>query len=912
MKHPDSSASTRGEMERYATIETWSRELGISPNAIQNRIDTAEGIEGITKNSRLSTFFPESYVRTACAELLNAYVADDNGFFIVEEQDGPVEYGNVPGWAKRLGVSQGELSRRVKEVRGMDGRASTGKLHINSFFRQKDIEPLIADLKADLPDLDENGMCIQLTDEGPVRYSTLKGWAKELTLSRPTLRRYLEDAPSISVRNKSRAAVTVYAEQIVREACAHLLPDMPRAGKDDAIRVPSNSGEIVYRTLGGWESVYPLTQSLITSLSQSVTPLQGKDVLGRICKYYAETDVKALLTLNNGKGLVEIDEEEKTVYNDGDKPTTWGTVNYWATVFGISANSIYRKISNSSVPYILGYKKGSNSHKKLYEEKALREALNKEELDELPMVDEQGFATVATAEGVETYGSIQSWAVKLQIAPAWLYNHLRECKSIAGRSHENIRLEHRLYSQKDIDAAHKKILLPEQRELMKLSDQERQQKIDSLNMELLGEQCLTCSAWADELNLSPKMVQNRLTTLEALQGLDKRGLPADVYPRSAVLKACADIMDATVPHADADGFFTLNSLVYGNFDAWIAKLGIARKTLERCIAQTDMIDGYDRGNRLRKCSFVAENIVRQKCAHELQQVPQADKNGFAIVEGERYASITTWAEEMKIGLHFMETLRGQPSRNVRSPNGVIASYYSETQVRSVVSDISALPCANEEGIAIVNNERYATRTKWAKILGIPVMNIRERTADTVGVSMRMPTVGVLEKAFYKETDIRQRCADLLDFPKANEGGFIEQEGKRYGTLHAWMKEFGPCFKAMANRVEHLPTIKGRNRKNAICDFYEEQAVLTACADLINNLPQTDEHGFITVDSTRYGTVNSLAEKFGISNITMKRRLEGYTSIKGKTSQNIVRDFYKEEDASMVCADLLATRNGTTE
>ena len=83
--------------------------------------------------------------------------------------------------------------------------------------------------------------------------------------------------------------------------------------------------------------------------------------------------------------------------------------------------------------------------------------------------------------------------------------------------------------------------------------------------------------------------------------------------------------------------------------------------------------------------------------------------------------------------------------------------------------------------------------------------------------------------------INNICSDLLQpLPSAQESGFFEKHGKKYGTIGAWAKVLPISEPSVSLRIKanRLKSVKGKHIRGSIYDFYSEPDVLSACADLL--------------------------------------------------------------------------------
>ena len=164
--------------ERFATIPTWANLLSLREDGIRMRVDNTVAILGRSTRGNIQRFFAESHILERCHDMLeNIPMANDQGYFTLNEDGQDVVYGNAVYWARQFGMSQSELWRRFKGQKGTDGRSSVGRIYRNAFFTESQVRPLVEDLLVETLKLNEEGWLIIQTDEGERRYGTLLGWS---------------------------------------------------------------------------------------------------------------------------------------------------------------------------------------------------------------------------------------------------------------------------------------------------------------------------------------------------------------------------------------------------------------------------------------------------------------------------------------------------------------------------------------------------------------------------------------------------------------------------------------------------------------------------------------------------------------------------------------------------------------
>jgi len=359
----------------------------------------------------------------------------------------------------------------------------------------------------------------------------------------------------------------------------------------------------------------------------------------------------------------------------------------------------------------------------------------------------------------------------------------------------------------------------------------------------------TVTAWADYfeaedgIRINQRSIFNRLQKTEVI-GVTARNriglLVKDAYySENDVKSACHDLLKP-MPKADESGFFVKDRIRYGTVHSWGEELNIVKNSIYRLLRKTKLqaVDGKDRCGKITK--FYTEADIRSVCVHLLQDVPQVDKSGFFEKDGIRFGSVKSWSEELGIGQRTILTrLKKVKIRTTKCRNGSgrIFDYYPESDIRSLCSDVlTPMPQADESGFFEIDGVLYGNIKVWAEELGIAPSCLTEkiRQEKVEGVDGKYRTTKGIAK-FYPEPEVRQSCADLLQpLPQADEAGFFEKDGDKYGTAYSWSYCFPISDAAIQSRLNRsgAKRIKGKDRGGRIATFYSQSDISSACADLI--------------------------------------------------------------------------------
>lgn len=149
------------------------------------------------------------------------------------------------------------------------------------------------------------------------------------------------------------------------------------------------------------------------------------------------------------------------------------------------------------------------------------------------------------------------------------------------------------------------------------------------------------------------------------------------------------------------------------------------------------------------------------------------------------------------------------------------------------------------------------------------------------------------------------------------GLLLDEEGRYYLINDQGIREEPYCsirllttilelsIQAIEKRIQNLAPLNGKNYKGRKTLFFNLNDVLDRCSDLIDkNLTIVNENGWAFINNKKYTSVPILAEKFGISQNTIKSRIKNLISIKGKKHGKVCM-LYSFKEAAKACSDLLS-------
>ncbi|MCX6742621.1 MAG: hypothetical protein NT116_00100, partial [Candidatus Parcubacteria bacterium] len=214
----------------------------------------------------------------------------------------------------------------------------------------------------------------------------------------------------------------------------------------------------------------------------------------------------------------------------------------------------------------------------------------------------------------------------------------------------------------------------------------------------------------------------------------------------------------------------------------------------------------------------------------------ADKDGWVIQNGEKYASLNVIAGELNLSVYHLRMRARNVSYYLGKPIfGTITKFYSLNQLKTACADLlnPELIVLDKDGWAIKDGNRYAPIDIIAKELKLGKKTILDRLKNSLPLkgSNRHGRIS----NFYNFNQAKKACADLLN-PElliAGEDGWAFKNGERYAPKSIIAKKLHLSTDAVARRIKDLTPLPGRAANNLIKDYYCFMDVISACSALLD-------------------------------------------------------------------------------
>lgn len=362
-----------GESKRYGSLTAIANEFGITVKFLKGKV---QNIKGITAKTSKNVVYENNYysveeVKEGCKDIIRELPkANDDGFFILEEEGQSVKYGTLVAWSKVLGVSSVLLKDVAKGLTPISGKDRQNRIWDKSFYPESNAFKKFQNI----PHSNENGTFIQ---EGE-RYALLSFWSKYFKITRKAIKKRVP--LDLAITGKDETGTThrnaYFSEKNIKEHCQDLI-EVPQANDKGFFTLFSEEGEAIqYATINTWATELKISKNDIHKLMKGQVGITGRIHKGKIlqnCYHpHSTLEERGVIALSklpraNNNGFFSIFEEEKS---EGKRYATKYT---WAQELGISPMTVKSKIGH--LTGISGRDHGGRILKgNFYEEQAVREA----------------------------------------------------------------------------------------------------------------------------------------------------------------------------------------------------------------------------------------------------------------------------------------------------------------------------------------------------------------------------------------------------------------------------------------------------------------------------------------------------------------------------------------------------------
>jgi len=579
------------EMERYGTVNIWSRELGLANATIQSLLESVPAIMGKDANNKIRSFYEEGKVREAVRKVLMLPKADETGFI---KLDG-CRYGTVASWSREWEIGEATVAARFTQLPHIEGRGIGGQ--VLPFYAENAVKTTFEALVRDLPHAEKDGFF----EREQVRYGTIIAWCRQFDLSETETRRNLKGIPGIEAKigeGRTRTA-TFYPEALIRERCG--MDDIPFA--DDGLcmaldfpLVADENGffehnEEQYGSIVAWEKEFGMSRHVIEkNLSGTRYALGRTSMGGKQCKFYTRSAVEESCG-NHLEALPMADESG--FFSLGSEK--YANASTWSKQVGMSHIALQKRMEN--VAGIQG-KTAKGLITTFFAESDVRRSCAEHMQEDLRTCNDEGFFE---KDGV-TYGSKRAWGQKFSnhLSETVLHIRLRNVEGVKGKNRK--RKISVFYSEAAVREQCADFFedVPETNdEGFFLAENETYRSIET---------------WSDILGLSSPTLLKRLSGCVPRKGKSsKSGKFSSYYAEKDVRQTCADLLRDDIPRAGDDNMITVSGVRFATCNTWGNLLNVSPGPLRKKMLkmQRKGMTGKDTGGHILEGSFFSENDANE-------------------------------------------------------------------------------------------------------------------------------------------------------------------------------------------------------------------------------------------------------------------------------------------------------------
>lgn len=284
-----------------------------------------------------------------------------------------------------------------------------------------------------------------------------------------------------------------------------------------------------------------------------------------------------------------------------------------------------------------------------------------------------------------------------------------------------------------------------------------------------------------------------------------------------------------LPQVNSQWFVIIDEERYASIEKWAQVFWLKNITVAKNLVHASYIEGLI---HWRKYKLYSEKIVRKFCdIGTLEVLPSTNDDREIIVEWVIYKTVED--------LSFIANLHADSIRALLRKKGIvwidgrlsdtgnIVKFYTQEQIRNACNEYIVEYQADEDWIFMLGDDLYGTiGGYYKKNLPISPKAITKRVRDSWISWIKWKLQNWHVSTFYKESDIRTICADLLDdsLPNCNEEGFFILRGTKYGLITAWERFWKASNGSLYRKLNDINPTMWKDSKWAICKFYSEAQI----------------------------------------------------------------------------------------
>jgi len=308
----------------------------------------------------------------------------------------------------------------------------------------------------------------------------------------------------------------------------------------------------------------------------------------------------------------------------------------------------------------------------------------------------------------------------------------------------------------------------------------------------------------------------------------------------------------------------------GPICAWSAELLLSESELRRKLAKVIAIPAISEQNRIIGC--YPESVVRQ-CVEEDKQLIIASENGFAYLNGNRYATKLKWSKELPIPLTYLDKqLQGVQGVEGKDTIGNRRIFFEENVVREKCARLlapSEFFTENGEIYYIWENgvkEPYATQEQLAKELTTEGLQVSRNVVIRVLKIHKCKSVLLRSRRgpprdFYSVNEIKFHCQNYLAFSKGEKE--VTFDGRISTTASAFSEMNGIPLSVVWKTITRQKINK--LSFTAVNAYWKD--------DLERLFLKLDENGITFIEGKPAIAIEAYAKSKGMGPFTMRKKIQ---------------------------------------
>ena len=632
----------------------------------------------------------------------------------------------------------------------------------------------------------------------------------------------MEGASGKTGRFSNGTVAQVFYENFVREKCASLLVDVPNVGEDGFFLSDFNGRIERFAATSNWAKELGISNSTVISNLNGQKGITGRDRTGRVQieGLYAESQIREACRLL----LIEAPQaDESGFFVLGTEK--YGSIYAWAKEIGTGDQSISTRLK--SVTGIDGRISTRVLLQAGFYSWTQIQRCCSDLLAGFPQADITNFFTDEINGSLERFATLSTWSDFFRIPDGFLRKKMEGRKGRSGRAS---------WGQVCLEGFYpESVIRPHAEEFH--NDYLTADEMGFIIKD--GERYASQNKWAEEFSITSSTVSKRMRGQQGISGKDNKGrlVMNGFFSEKAARAACSDLLQ-DVPRADENGFILISGQRFATTDVWERELGLTQ--LKRKFSSLQGITGKDRNSQVREGGFYSETDVRNACAALLENLPQANSDGFIILQSEegdeeRYATLNRLAvlwemTQSTMDIYVKEAKLTGISGKVSGGQVLEGRFYSEKEVRKACEPLfQELPTLTSDGFYYQGEGasaiKYGPIGNWSEELGIGDRTISRALKGVNGIQVR-DRINRIQTAF-SESIVREKCARFLqDLPTANEEGWILINEERHASLVTWGKVCGTSWNSLKNLMKGTQGITGRTKSGHFIEkgYYSESAI----------------------------------------------------------------------------------------